>query len=178
MNIWLTAILPVVAALLGVLIANRASSQRDATARVWERRADTYVDLFDWAAMVERETAEDGVVPRELPAAKYGQLAMPNELLTRMWIFASDPVRYAQGPCRNFLHILSKTADDAAEDPSELADELLVCLSELQTAIRKELSEGKLRIPFTFRIRQRLFPVKRRINMWRNRRRARKRHAE
>jgi hypothetical protein len=33
MNIWLTAVLPVVSALLGVLIANRASRQREATAR-------------------------------------------------------------------------------------------------------------------------------------------------
>jgi hypothetical protein len=50
MNIGLTTILPVASVLLGVLIANRASSQGDATALVWERRSDTYVGLFDWAA--------------------------------------------------------------------------------------------------------------------------------
>ena len=178
MNIWLTAILPVASALLGVLIANRASSQREARARVWERRADTYVALFDWAAMVDREiTDENGVLRRDLLPADFSQLAMPNDLVTRMFVFASDPVRYAQGPCRNYQSLLAMPADQLGDDPTELLHDLLSSLHHLQTVIRKELSEGKLAIPLRFRISQRIFPIKRRIRMWRNRRRAPKRNA-
>src|SRR5262249_32435627 len=134
MNIWLTAILPVAAALLGVLIANWASSQRDATARVWERRADTYVALFDWAAMVLREIADEDGEPREgLLPADFARLAMPEDLVTRMFIFASDPVRYAQGPCRNYQSLLAMTADQVADDPTLLLYDLTECLYELQT---------------------------------------------
>jgi hypothetical protein len=179
MNIWLTAVLPVASALLGVLIANRASSQRDATARVWDRRADTYVALFDWAAMVEREiSTESGGPRRDLSPARFAQLAMPDDLLNRMWVFASDPVRYAQGPCRNYLFLLSQPPDDVADDPLELLYDLRASLRELQRVIRKELSGGKLTIPFKFRIGQHLFPVKRRIIVWRNRRSVRKRRDE
>jgi hypothetical protein len=179
MNIWLTAILPVASALLGVLVANRASSQRDATGRIWERRADTYIALFDWASKVDREvTTENGEPRRDIPAAGFAKLAMPNDLLTRMWVFASDPVRYAQGPCRNYLFLLSQPTDELTDDPLEFLYDLISSLQNLQTVIRKELSKGKLTISLTFRLRQRFFPVKRRINMWRNRRRTRRQQVD
>ena len=178
MNIWLTAILPVASALLGVLIANRASSHRDATARVWERRADTYVALFDWAAMVDREITDQNEAPRQdLLPADFAQLAMPDDLVTRMFVFASDPVRSAQGPCRNYQSLLAMPADQLADDPTQLLHDLRSCLDQLQIVIRRELSEGRLTIPLRFRISQRVFPAKRRIRTWRNRRRIRRRDA-
>ena len=178
MNIWLTAILPVASALLGVLIANRASRQREATARMWERRADTYVALYDWAEMVDRKITDDNVgLRQDLLPADFAQLAMPDDLVTRMFVFASDPVRYAQGPCRNYQFLLALPTDQVADDPTELLHNLRSSLSALKTVIRNELREGKLTIPLSFRISQRIFPVKRRIRMWRNRRQARERRS-
>jgi len=174
MNVWLTAILPVASALLGVLIANKASRQREATARMWERRADTYVALYDWAAMVERKiNDEDGILRQDLLPEDFAQLAVPDDLITRMFVFASDPVRYAQGPCRNCLWLLALPGDQGADDPTELLHNLSSGIYRLQKVIRDELREGKLTIPLSFRISQRIFPLKRRFRMWRNRRRTR-----
>lgn len=182
MSIWLTSVLPVASALLGVLIANRASSTREAKGRLWDRRADTYIAIFDWATSVENEvTAEHGEV-KEIPAKDFEQLAMPDDLLTRMWIFASDPVRYAQGPCRNAVFLLSKDvrAEPIPDDSKYISTYELTCnlveyLGDLKQVIRTELREGKLNIPATFRIRKLVFRLTRRLRTMRRRHQIRKR---
>jgi hypothetical protein len=126
--------------------------------------------------MVDRKIRDENVSLRQdLLPEDFAQLAMPNDLVTRMFVFASDRVRYAQGPCRNYQSLLALPADQVGDDPTELLYNLSSSLYQLQNVIRNELREGRLTIPLSFRISQRIFPLKRRFNIWRNRRRARKR---
>lgn len=114
---WLTAILPVVSALLGVVVANRASASRDAIDRLWQHRADTCLELLNWAFQVENAVQDDETgTPYDLEATEFSHLQMKDELLARVWAFASGPVRDGRGPCRNALFILSHGVD---KTPSE-----------------------------------------------------------
>jgi hypothetical protein len=165
MPVWLIAVLPVISALLGVIVGNWGAARRETVSRLWEQRADTYLDVMTWALSVERTVATDWGEPYDLPSEDFQRLKMPDALLARMWAFASQPVLYAQGPCANHLFILAEGADRTPDEHGtsqydESRYDLASALPELRNVIRRELSDGTLRVPMTFRLSQRIFSIR------------------
>lgn len=182
MPAWLTALLPVVSALMGVVVANRASARRDAIDRLWQQRTDTYLDLINWTLRVENEVSDgdEGGGLHNLEPSDFVGLQIPDELLARTLAFASGPVRDAQRPCTwsLFALIRGESKDQGEWGFSDYYAEgtnLVAALERLRDVIRNELSDGTLRFPSAFRISQWTFSVKRHFKQPRALRRHRRR---
>lgn len=158
MPTWLAALLPVLSALLGVLVANRGSAQRDMISRLWEQRVKVYIEIMDWTLTIAHELKlEDGANAEKLAPEVYQRLRMPDELMVRLMAFASDSVRRSYETCNAAISVLgSKTPPSFEFRPVTTADMLRMLeqgLGSLMTAIRGELSTGSLRLPFHLRRR-------------------------
>ncbi len=164
---WLAAVLPVASALLGVVVANRASGRRDTVARLWQHRTETYMKILDWTFTVEKAVADEtGQFHDWLEPRDFDGVEMPDQLLAQIWAFASEPVRHAQGPCRLGLFLLSQGADKEPDESGfspyeEHGRNLLAAIFRLRNAIREELRNGSLRIPVIFQVRQIIFSTRR-----------------
>jgi hypothetical protein len=184
---WLAAVLPVASALLGVVIANRASTRRDTVARLWQHRTKTYMKILDWTFTVEKAVADEtGRFHDWLEPRDFDGVEMPDQLLAQIWAFASEPVRHAQGPCRLELFLLSQGADKEPDESGfspyeEHGRNLMAAIFRLRNTIREELRNGSLRIPVTFQVRQLIFSAsrkKRYLRTWLRGRRNATQHLE
>jgi hypothetical protein len=156
MPTWLAALLPVFSALLGVLVANRGSAQRDTVSRLWEQRVKTYIEIMNWTLAIVRELKlEDAANTEKFPPEVYQRLRMPDELVVRLMAFASDSVRRSYETCNAAISVLgSETPPSFEVVRVTTADTIRMLeqgLGSLMTAIRGELSTGSLRLPFHVR---------------------------
>lgn len=153
---WLTALLPVFSALLGVLVASQASTRRDTISRLWEQRTDTYLEIMHWTLRVGREVIIHEDV-KKLSPEMLERLEMSDELLVRLLAFASDPVRSSYENCNTALHVLQFEQFSMARDrPIKREDVMRMLeqsLADLTIVVRKELSTGSLRLPRNLRRR-------------------------
>jgi hypothetical protein len=117
--------------------------------------------------MVDRELAgtDPGTFkPKDLPPEAFtDRLKMPDELLGRVWAFASHPVSVAHSRCMEAFEPLTKALDrtpdgERSTEYDQCVASLLVTLDYLRVVIRKELSSGSLHLPIRFRIRQLIDP--------------------
>lgn len=155
---WLATLLPVLSALLGVLVANRGSAQRDMISRLWEQRVKVYIEIMDWTLTVAHELKlEDASNAEKLAPEVYRRLRMPDELVVRLMAFASDSVRRSYETCNAAIFMLGSETPPKIEFRTVTTADMLRMLEQglgsLVTAMRGELSTGSLRLPFHLRRR-------------------------
>lgn len=158
---WLVALLPVLSALLGVLVANQASARRDTLSRLWEQRTHTYLEVMSWSLRVGREIIIDPKNIKKPSPEIFERLRMSDELLVRLLSFASDSVRSSYENCNTALNVLLlKPLPATGELPIREEDVMRMLeqsLADLTIVVRKELSTGSLRLPRRLRRRIRRY---------------------
>jgi hypothetical protein len=150
-SLWLSvagSVVSATAALAGVAITQRATRRREQTARVWGKRADTYVRLMRWLVSTERRLA--AIPPTSTPRADQAAELLPDdEVAAEAAAYASSGVerefetcaRLLRGWADPALRDLAATAHVAHPDGAAAARAALDdALHRLRDGIRRELA--------------------------------------
>lgn len=161
-----------IAALGGVLLAQRGTRRQDLDGRIWECRSRAYEELVKWVLVIRRAAdgsapADDAAVPTRLAADQLRALLPSPDLEARVTAYASAAVLRDFRRCCNLLSRPSQRRDTS--------EDALLAVSGLGDDIRKELRTGREQMePLAFRIESALLiarivllPSPRRWRQWR-----------